>query len=394
MTDLGVDSGSLYQLAIDVSPSGIWSSTARLGRVRQPRSNAVGYARRAARAAARPPPPGRLWSAPGDTRTRLRGAAAWCRAAGKDGSLIPVEIGLSPLQTPAGVHTLASVVDVSERRRRERAYLEEFEDRRRSSRRGGKSARFMASRRIGSTRRSAPRSTTSARGLPSTAVRCFASVPLTGGSPWCPARPRACRRWTDRVAIERLPWTLGEVRAGRVVSFSSATQIPDTDVATYGALGTRSALVIPLAVDAHVVGAVAFETVQEERTWPAPLVHRLTVMAGVLARVEARRRREDALRRAIIEVERLKDEVHGENISLRREMRQRTASTAVVGKSAALCQVLDQVHQVGGHRIDRAAAGGDRRRQGTAGDADPRTGAAAGPSDGPRQLRRHPGRAD
>ena len=150
----------------------------------------------------------------------------------------------------------------------------------------------------------------------------------------------------DRVAIERLPWTLGEVQAGRVVSFSSATLIPDTDAAAYGALGTRSALVIPLAVDAHVVGAVAFETVKEERTWPAPLVHRLTVMAGVLARVEARGRREDALRRAIIEVERLKDEVHGENISLRREMRHRTASTAVVGKSAALCQVLDQVHQV------------------------------------------------
>jgi PAS domain S-box-containing protein len=50
----------------------------------------------------------------------------------KDGSLVPVEIGLSPLELPEGRHTLASIIDVTERKRidddlrRSNADLEQF----------------------------------------------------------------------------------------------------------------------------------------------------------------------------------------------------------------------------------------------------------------------------
>ena len=37
----------------------------------------------------------------------------------KDGSEFPIEIGLNPVDTPEGVHVLASVIDITERKRLE-----------------------------------------------------------------------------------------------------------------------------------------------------------------------------------------------------------------------------------------------------------------------------------
>lgn len=52
-------------------------------------------------------------------QTRLMGAGRDLFARRKDGSEFPVEIGLNPITTPQGVMVLSSIVDITERKRRE-----------------------------------------------------------------------------------------------------------------------------------------------------------------------------------------------------------------------------------------------------------------------------------
>jgi two-component system, LuxR family, sensor kinase FixL len=55
----------------------------------------------------------------GDARARPMGAGREPFARRKDGSEFPVEIGLNPIHTPEGLFVLASIVDISERKRAE-----------------------------------------------------------------------------------------------------------------------------------------------------------------------------------------------------------------------------------------------------------------------------------
>jgi transcriptional regulator with GAF, ATPase, and Fis domain len=77
------------------------------------------------------------------------------------------------------------------------------------------------------------------------------------------------------------------------------------------------------------------------------MMHRLRVIASVFCQVLARQQREDALRGALAEVERLKDALQVENVHLRQEVRECLGLTSIVGQSAAVRQVLEQILQVG-----------------------------------------------
>ena len=51
------------------------------------------------------------------SESRARGKGRDLFGVRKDGTAFPLEIGLSPVQTPNGMSVLASVVDISERKR-------------------------------------------------------------------------------------------------------------------------------------------------------------------------------------------------------------------------------------------------------------------------------------
>jgi transcriptional regulator with GAF, ATPase, and Fis domain len=153
---------------------------------------------------------------------------------------------------------------------------------------------------------------------------------------------------TPVAAEQAFPWALATLRAGQTVCFSHVDEIPDlTDRENYRSVGIRSAVTIPLSVGGHLLGAVGFNTLREAREWRPEALHRLRVLAAAFGNVLARQKSDEALRAALAQVERLRDQLHAENLYLRREADERLgADLVVVGQSASLRHVQEQVRQV------------------------------------------------
>jgi formate hydrogenlyase transcriptional activator len=143
------------------------------------------------------------------------------------------------------------------------------------------------------------------------------------------------------------PFTFETVFSGEVLRFSNVTELPNPiDRDSYRALGVRSAVTLPLSVGGAVVGAVAFHVLSEDRAWPNDVMQRLNVLATAFGNALSRRDSDDALHRALTEVERLRAQLHQENLYLRAEARERLGSAIIVGQGGAIAHVLDQVRQV------------------------------------------------
>ena len=98
------------------------------------------------------------------------------------------------------------------------------------------------------------------------------------------------------------PWTLGCAQAGRVVAFARLAELPPeaaVDRATFGAIGLKSHVTMPMLVAGRLRGGLSFGALRREREWPGELLGRMRlladVFAGVLARQQAEVQRERAL---------------------------------------------------------------------------------------------------
>jgi formate hydrogenlyase transcriptional activator len=288
-------------------------------------------------------------STPGDAVDQRAAAGLELVGRRKDGSLFAAEVELTSLRAADGLFVLASVLDIDERHRLEdarRAALEEqleFE-------------RFVAElsfqfinlpddqvdeaikaglgricRQLGIDR--------------STFYKIGADGSLTDPVGWSAEGISPLDAPLPARSI--LPWTSERILAGEVPAFSAIADIPaPIDRASYQAVETKSALTVPLSVNGCVVGALGFSTVLAERTWSAEVRHRLTVIGSVFGQVLARQQRDQAMRTAAREVQRLKDQLQVENVYLRREERERAGLTRIVGQSGAVRRVLDQIQQV------------------------------------------------
>jgi formate hydrogenlyase transcriptional activator len=265
----------------------------------------------------------------------------------KDGASIPIEIALNPVEAPDLPLVIASIVDITGRRRDEcqhRCAVDEqlgFE--RLVAELSGTFINAPAAIQDGI--RDALGRIAVAFGVDrSTFWRLGADGELHGSV--CGTAPGFPPLAIDGPAADRVPWTMRHLRGGRTVSFASVDEIPDdTDRREYRSAGTKSSLLVPLSMGGRACGAVAFDSVTAERAWPAELTRRLIVIAGVFGQVLARQRSEEAVRAALAEVERLRDALQAENKSLR-EAREWTGSIHVAGQSAAVRRVIEQIQQV------------------------------------------------
>jgi transcriptional regulator with GAF, ATPase, and Fis domain len=114
----------------------------------------------------------------------------------------------------------------------------------------------------------------------------------------------------------------------------------------YLRMGMQSALAIPLSVGGTIMGVLAISTDRSKRTWPDELVQRLRLLGEVFANALQRKRGEEALGKAFAEIERLRKQLHMENLYLREEIKLEHEHTGIVGRSDVIKGILKQVEQV------------------------------------------------
>jgi formate hydrogenlyase transcriptional activator len=359
VTAYGIATSAICQLALEMSPSGILvvEPGGRIVLVNRELEQQFGYAREElvglplevllpdstrlvhaeSRDTARSPEP----SSPTGVR-ELVGRR-------KDGKEIAVEVGLNSIRAADGLLILASVVDMSGRRRLEKEHEEALEQQLEFERFVAElSGKFinLPVEEIPAAIRDGLRRISEQLGLDrSSILKIGPDGMLYDPVSWTAADVPTIE--TPLPGSGWFPWTLGRIRDGQVVSFSSLDEVPDeTDRDSFRSIGTRSALYAPLSVAGQLRGAVAFATVHAERTWPPKVVHRLTMLASVFTQVLARTEREEAMQAAAAETQRLKELLLVENVYLRQEARERLGLTRVVGQSPSLRRVLEQIQQV------------------------------------------------
>ncbi len=150
-------------------------------------------------------------------------------------------------------------------------------------------------------------------------------------------------------AVKDLPWMSSVIASGETVCFAHIDDLPEEaarEKEIARRFGPRSNVTFPLKVGGKVIGALAFGTVLREREWPEVIVNRLRLFVEMIGSVIARTRAEDETRKALDEVQRLRDQLHHENVYLLQEVKAVRGCGSLVGESAALRYVLEQVEQV------------------------------------------------
>jgi formate hydrogenlyase transcriptional activator len=150
-------------------------------------------------------------------------------------------------------------------------------------------------------------------------------------------------------AVKDLPWMSSAVMRGETVCFARIDDLPEEaarEKQVSRQFGPRSNVTFPLKVGGEVIGALAFGTVLREREWPDTIVNRLRLFVEMIGSAIARTRAEDATRKALDEVQRLRDQLQHENVYLQQEVKAVRGRGGLVGESTALRHVLEQVEQV------------------------------------------------
>jgi PAS domain S-box-containing protein len=267
----------------------------------------------------------------------------------KDGSEFPLEIAVNPDHAATGPFVVVSITDLTERRRAEaeqRAALEErlaFE--RAIAALSSQLINVPADQIDDVIRQGLELAGDVVQIDRAGLIRLGPEGALRSSVVW--AMPEVMPVDVGLLVSDRLPWTFEQLLSGEPVSFATVEEVPDEiDRNAYAAIGTQSLVALPMSVEGRVTAFIGFATIRSARDWSPDVRHRLNVIASVFAQVVARQQRDEALQAAMEETQRLKNQLHVENVFLRTEARDRLAPAEIVGRSPALRQVLAQAEQV------------------------------------------------
>ncbi|MGW8320684.1 MAG: sigma 54-interacting transcriptional regulator [Thermodesulfobacteriota bacterium] len=150
-------------------------------------------------------------------------------------------------------------------------------------------------------------------------------------------------------AKEFFPWVLKQLEATGHFAVCAEHVPPEAsrDQATWRSLGIKSSLIFSLSAGGGpVLGALSFDDMREERTWPEPLVKSLQLVAQTFANALARKHADEELKKSYEEIRQLKDRLQLESAYLQTELKSVGRYGEIVGQSRGIRDVLAKLEQV------------------------------------------------
>jgi len=141
---------------------------------------------------------------------------------------------------------------------------------------------------------------------------------------------------------EALPYYNKVVKSGAVFRMTKPEDLlPEAEAerALAELEGIRSALTIPIDLKGTLVGGIALDSLARERDWPDHLVSRLRLVGEILLKAVVHQQAE-------LEVAELQKRLESENLYLREEVKLQHRHSEIIGQSAVIRAVLQQVEQV------------------------------------------------
>ena len=152
------------------------------------------------------------------------------------------------------------------------------------------------------------------------------------------------------VSTADVPWIQANYASQeRVVLINSLDDFPDeaeTDKKFFLKNGTKSFLIFPITDGKLPVGTFVLDHVRFERTWTPEFVRPLSRVAEVLLNVLLKKRSEEELQRAYVEIQQLKNQIESERNYLQDEIKLEHNYENIIGQSEALQYALLKVEQV------------------------------------------------
>jgi formate hydrogenlyase transcriptional activator len=149
--------------------------------------------------------------------------------------------------------------------------------------------------------------------------------------------------------LPHLTWYLSRLRAGETIVFQAlAEELPPEAFAEaehWRETGLRSHLGIPLRIGGKNICVIAFSAFRETRAWPDDLIARLKLVGEVLAHAIARKREQEKLLAALVEIKILKDRLEQENSYLQ-HVAQVRLPLGLTSRSPRFLSVIDEIAKV------------------------------------------------
>ena len=150
--------------------------------------------------------------------------------------------------------------------------------------------------------------------------------------------------------VNRLPWFIGQCRAGKLVFVRD----PEVDLPLQATAereycllhGIQSNVTLPLKAGGVLLGGLTFAFLRKRCQWPTDIIGRLQLIGEVFASALLRRRMEESLRTALAENQKLRQRLEQENLYLREQAILKHHHGRIIGCSEGITRVLAAAERV------------------------------------------------